>query len=480
MEKETKGGVKGKELFEKLSLKKKPVWDKLTAEETAGVFAFSEGYKKFLDRAKTEREAVDEIHHLAMEAGFVDLQSNLNSGFDHRGFYQINRGKNIALIVLGNLGPCNGARMIFSHIDSPRLDLKPNPLCEKSGMAFLRTHYYGGIKKYQWVCRSLAIHGKIVKADGTELYICVGENEADPVFMVADLLPHLAKTQKEKKMPEIVEGEKLKVIIGSMPLGDSEMSERLKFHILDYLFEHYGIAEEDFTSAEIEIVPSDKARDVGFDRSMVGAYGQDDRACAYTSLRAVLSVEPQAQKYTSVVFFLDKEEIGSEGNTGAQSVFLEEVLTNLLAKTGYDYNESYLRRAISVSSAISADVTAAVDPDWEEVHEIQNAALLGYGVGIEKYTGSGGKYSASDANAEYVGKIRRILNEAGVVWQAGELGRVDLGGGGTIAMYLAKRGMDVIDIGVPVVAMHSPFEITSKADIYMAFKAYQSFLKSNL
>lgn len=466
--------------FEKLSLKRKPAWDRLKPEEIAEVFAFSDGYKGFLDKSKTEREAVDLIHRRAEQAGFVSFKECLDLRFsDRRKFYQISRGKNIALVVFGDRGTLGGVKMIASHIDSPRLDLKPNPLCEGSGMAYFRTHYYGGIKKYQWVCRPLAIHGKVVKGDGSELDIVVGEDEHDLVFTVADLLPHLSQKQREQKISEAVTGEKLKLIVGSRPLGETEIGERLKFRVLDYLNEAYGLCEEDFVSAEIEVVPAGLARDVGFDRSMVGGYGQDDRVCAYASLEAILNFEPFKPKCaSSVVFFLDKEEIGSEGNTGAQSVFIEEVVQSILAANSYGYNASYLHRVLSLASAISADVTAAVDPDWEEVHEMQNASLLGYGVAIEKFTGSGGKYDASDAGAEYMGKIRRILNEAGIVWQANDMGKVDLGGGGTIAKYLAKRGADVVDMGVPVVAMHSPFEITSKADIYMAHKAYKAFFES--
>ena len=471
--------IKNKEYFEKLSLNKKPVWDKLLPTEIEEIFLFSEGYKDFLDLAKTEREAVNVIHRRAVASGFVHLDNFIGPIDGYPGFYHVNRDKNIALVMPGQTNPVNGVRMILSHIDSPRLDLKPNPLCESHGMAFLRTHYYGGIKKYQWVCRPLAIHGRIIRADNGVVDICIGENVRDPVFVIGDLLPHLAKTQNEKKLDEIVSAEKLKIIVGSMPLGDDAISQRLKFRVLDYLFKTYGIVEEDFVSAELEIVPAEKARDVGFDRSMVGAYGQDDRACVYASLTAMFEMRVGKQKHASVVFFLDKEEIGSEGNTGAQSVFIEETMGKLLIKSGVGPFYCYTHQLMSASKAISADVAAAVDPDWEEAHELQNAAILGYGVAVNKYSGSRGKVFTSDANAEYVGKIRQILNKSGIIWQASELGKVDFGGGGTIAKFLANRGIDVIDMGVPVVAMHSPCEITSKADVFMAYRAYKAFLESD-
>lgn len=467
---------KDKEIFEKLSLKKKPVWDFLNNSERAEVFNLARHYRDFLAK-KTEREVVRAIARSTH--GFADVcELRVPSG--GKNFYQINREKSIALAILGEQSLAKGCKIILSHLDSPRLDLKPNPLCEADGMALLRTHYYGGIKKYQWVTIPLAIHGVVIKADGSRVGICLGENEGEPVFTIADILPHLAKEQREQKMFEGVSGENLKVIIGSIPLGGDEVSSKIKFWILSYLNKRYGIKEEDFVSAELEIVPAGPARDVGFDASMVGGYGQDDRVCVFTSLMALLGADIRKIQRPIVAFFLDKEEIGSEGNTGAQSYFIEQFIENLLKREPVLENGRYLTAAevLARSEAISADVTAAVDPGWESAHEMQNAALLGYGVGVEKYTGSGGKFSSSEASAEYMAKIRRIFKEAGVIWQADELGKIDHGGGGTVAMYLAKRGMDVIDIGPPVISMHSPFEVVSKADIYMARRAYKAFFES--
>ncbi len=468
---------KCKELFEKLSLKKKPVWDFLNDGERAEAFDFACRYREFLSN-KTERAVVRAIKSAAW-FGFKDVCGDFVSSIDKK-FYQINREKSMALAVFGRQSLVKGCKIILSHVDSPRLDLKPNPLCEADGMGLLRTHYYGGIKKYQWVTMPLAIHGVVVKADGSCVEICIGENMYEPVFTIADILPHLAKDQREQKMTEGVSGENLKIIVGSMPLGGDEVKEKIKFWILSYLNNRYGMTEEDFVSAELEVVPAGPARNVGFDHSMIGGYGQDDRVCVFTSLRALLNADVEKIQRPIVAFFLDKEEVGSEGNAGAQSIFIEQFIENLLKRQPVLEDGRHLTAAevLARSEAISADVTAAVDPGWESAHEMQNAALLGYGVGIQKYTGSGGKYNTSEASAEYVAKIRRIFKKAGVIWQADEFGKVDHGGGGTVARYLAKRGMDVIDIGPPVISMHSPFELVSKADIYMAHRAYKAFFES--
>ncbi len=359
-----------------------------------------------------------------------------------------------------------------SHLDSPRLDLKTYPLYEETDLAFLKTHYYGGIKKYQWLARPLALHGVILKADGSRVELKVGEESADPVFTVCDLLPHLArKAQMDKKVTEAFEAEKLNVLVGSLPLGDKETKERFKLHLLKLLEDRYGINEEDLVSAELEVVPAGPARDLGWDRSLVGGYGQDDRSCVYASLTAILELpEPE---FTSLALFFDKEEVGSDGNTSAKSCILEEIVELLLERQGL--SPLARRRILMASRALSADVTGALDPDYPEVHEKRNAARLGYGVGINKYTGHGGKYMANDAHAEYIAWLRRIFQEAGVIWQAGELGKVDEGGGGTIAKYLAIHGLEIIDCGTPLLSMHSPFEVASKADLYMTFKAYQAF-----
>ena len=387
----------------------------------------------------------------------------------------ITGAKALALVVQGKRPLSAGLRLVASHIDSPRLDLKPYPIYEDTDLAFLKTHYYGGIKKYQWLARPLAIHGVVLKADGSSVNLSLGEDPADPVFTVLDLLPHLArKAQMDKKVTDAFEGEKLNVLAGSLPLGNGETKERFKLHFLKILEERYGINEEDFISAELEMVPAGPARDLGWDRSLVGAYGQDDRSCAYASLAAILDVEEP--EHTCVALFYDKEEIGSDGNTSAKACILEEIVELLLERQGE--SPQARRRVLMASRAISADVTGGLDPDYPEVHEKRNAARLGYGVCFHKYGGSGGKYSTSDANAEYVGWIRRIFNEHGVIWQAGELGKIDEGGGGTIAKFLAIHGLEIIDCGTPLLSMHSPFEVASKADLYMTFKAYRAFFSA--
>ena len=459
------------QLRDRLALSPKLVWDKVDQTERGAIFAFGDHYKTFLDRAKTERQAVYEIIRQAQALGFVDLASRTPGP---KTFYNY-RGKSIALVVQGKRPLSAGLRLVASHIDSPRLDLKPYPIYEDTDLAFLKTHYYGGIKKYQWLARPLAIHGVVLKGDGSSVNLSIGEDPADPVFTVLDLLPHLArKAQMDKKVTDAFEGEKLNVLAGSLPLGNGETKERFKLHFLKILEERYGLTEEDFISAEVEVVPAGPARDLGWDRSLVGAYGQDDRSCAYASLAAILDV--QEPEHTCVALFYDKEEIGSDGNTSAKACILEEIVELLLERQGE--SPQARRRVLMASRAISADVTGGLDPDYPEVHEKRNAARLGYGVCFHKYGGSGGKYSSSDANAEYVGWIRRIFNEHGVIWQAGELGKIDEGGGGTIAKYLAIHGLEIIDCGTPLLSMHSPFEVASKADLYMTFRAYRAFFSA--
>lgn len=462
-----------KELEKRLKFQGKLSWDRLEERDKAEVFRFAEGYKAFLDRAKTEREAVQEIARAAKEAGFQEGYQR-NGG---RKFFFINKDKSIALAILGAAPIAEGLRTVVSHIDSPRIDLKQNPLYEEADMALLHTHYYGGIKKYQWVTIPLSLHGLVVKSDGSTLNIRIGEDLEDPVFVINDLLPHLSgKTQDQKKLSEAIEGEKLTVLAGSLPFPDAEAKERIKLRIMELLNQKYGLVEEDFISAELELVPAMKARDVGFDRSLVGSYGQDDRASAYTSLQAILSLQDPPR--TVIVLFVDKEEIGSEGNTGAKSLFLESVIRNLIERSGLAATEALLKEVLANSKALSADVESALDPNYPEVHEKQNAGKIGYGVCLEKFTGARGKAGASDARAEYVGEIRRIFNANNVAWQMTEIGKVDEGGGGTVAKYLAVYGMDIIDCGAPVLSMHSPFEVASKADIYEAYKAYRAFLSS--
>jgi aspartyl aminopeptidase len=450
------------------------VWDLLTDDEKEEAFRLAERYKHFLDQAKTEREAVAFLREQALKKGFqpVDITSDIAPSTGR--YFKTFRGKVIGLAVTGNLPVSEGFHLVASHIDSPRLDLKQNPLYEELDLALLKTHYYGGIRKYQWLARPLALHGKVITGNGNELNIVIGEADHDPVFTISDLLPHLAgKIQGNKKISEAFEGEKLNLLCGSIPIAPGETKERFKLMVLHYLYETYGMTEEDFISAEFEAVPAGKARDIGFDRSLIGAYGHDDRICAFTSFEALLSVSDN--QHTAIAFFYDKEEIGSEGNTGAQSCFMKEFISDLLIRTGRESDEKTLRKALINARALSADVNAAMDPDYQEVHEKRNAARLGYGICLTKFTGAGGKKGANDANAEYVGTLRNLFNDKGVVWQTGELGKVDEGGGGTVAKFLASYGMDVIDCGPAVLSMHSPFEVASKGDLFETVKAYAAF-----
>jgi aspartyl aminopeptidase len=444
-------------------------WKKKSKEEIADLFEFSEGYKRFLDHAKTEREAVHAIQGALSSCGFSE---------DWAGgkVYSVNRGKEIIAFVKGVQSLENGFNIVVAHIDAPRLDLKQNPLYEDVDLCLLKTHYYGGIKKYQWVAMPLAIHGIVVKTDGREINLAIGENEDDPVFSIDDLLPHLSrKTQDEKKLSEAIDGEKLTLLFGSIPI-DGEEKEAVKKGILTLLKDKYGIEEEDFVSAEIEVVPAFKARDVGIDRSMIGAYGQDDRVSAYTLLKAISEI-PDPQR-PCLAIFVDKEEIGSEGNTSMRSHFLHVFIDEMCEGLKLHNSEALIRKMLFQSKALSADVNGAMNPTFQDVHEKQNACYLGHGLCITKFTGHGGKVGANDAHAEYVAEIRRILNDGGILWQTGELGKIDEGGGGTVAKFLAEYGMDIIDCGTPILTMHSPFEISSKLDVYETYRAFQAFLKS--
>lgn len=464
-----------KKIKEKVMFQPRLVWDGLSAREQKEVFSFAEEYKEFLNKAKTEREAVLEIEKRARKSGFKAL----DAASQREKCYKVFKNKAICLAVPGKRPLQEGIKLLIAHVDAPRLDLKQNPLYEEVDLALFKTHYYGGIKKYQWVSCPLALHGKIIRKDGSELDLAIGESESDPVFTIADLLPHLAqKAQYEKKLNEAVAGEKLNALVGSIPYPDRQAQERVKLQILNHLHKTWELVEEDFMSAEIELVPAGKARDIGWDRSLIGAYGQDDRACAYGSLAAMSKLAKPGT--TSLALFLDKEEIGSEGNTGAKSRLLEDMIAQLYRLEGSVPDDRLVRETLMNSCAISADVNAALDPDYQEVHEKRNAARIGYGVCITKFTGSGGKYASSDANAEYVGMIRRLFNKHGVVWQTGEMGKVDEGGGGTVAKFLAAYGMEIIDCGTALLSMHSPFEISSKADVYMTYRAYRVFLEEEL
>ncbi len=457
---------------EKNQKKKQDCWNRMTAAEIKASDALNAGYIDFLSQVKTEREAVKFISQLAREKGFKNLQEMKTIKAGDKVFIEF-KSKVAALAIIGQEPLLNGVNLLASHIDSPRLDLKPRPAFEADGMAMLKTHYYGGIKKYQWLAMPLALHGVVVKKDGQVIHIQIGEKAEDPVFTIADLLPHLAKDQMEKKMSEAISGESLNALVGSRPLNDKD-DDAIKARVMSILKEQYEIEEDDFTSAELQFVPAYAAREVGLDRSMVGAYGQDDRVSAYASLMAALEVvKPQK---TALCLFVDKEEIGSSGNTGLQSLIIENLLSELMHKAGYDDYYS-LRQALVASSALSADVNAAVDPNYPEVFEKMNCSFLSHGVVLTKYTGSRGKYDSNDANPEFLARIRKLFDDAGVVWQVGELGKVDIGGGGTVAQYMARYGMEVVDCGVALLGMHSPFEIASKADVFMSYKGYKAFMQ---
>ncbi len=465
-----------KELYESLVYERKNVYLKMTESEKAEMCGLCDQYRAFLDKGKTERECVKESVLMAQAAGFVNLDTvDLVKPGDR--VYKINRDKNIFMAVIGTEDIRRGVNIAGAHIDSPRLDLKQNPLYESMDMALLKTHYYGGIKKYQWPTVPLAIHGVIYDTDGNQREIVIGEAENDPVFVITDLLPHLAKDQMSKTMGEGIEGENLNVLIGGMPIEAEDVKEKVKFSVLKMLNARYGITERSFISAEIEIVPAQKAKNVGLDESFVGAYGQDDRVCAYTTLCGILDIE--APKKTAVAILVDKEEIGSCGNTGAKSAFMSMTIAELIKKSLGECTLSDFNTTVANSACMSSDVSAASDPNFPSVVEPNNACYAGYGVAIMKYTGARGKSGTSDANAEFVYAMGKIMDENGVVWQTGELGKVDQGGGGTIAQYVANLNMDVIDCGVPVLSMHSPFEVVAKSDIYMAYRAYKAFYKDN-
>jgi len=449
-------------------MEKTNAWNKLESKNV--VMEFSDKYIDFLNNSKTERLCVNTCIKLAEKAGFkpFDSADNLKAGDK---VYMLNRGKNIVLAIIGTEDITNGLSIVASHIDSPRLDLKPHPLYEDSNLTLFKTHYYGGIKKYQWTAIPLSLIGVVIKKDLSSVEVNIGENEGDPVFTITDLLPHLADDQVNKKLSQAFTGEDLNILIGSMPT-DCE-NDKYKQTILDILKEKYDIDEDDFVSAELEIVPNFKAATVGLDRSLIGSYGHDDRVCAYTSLVALF--ESEIPSKTAVCFLADKEETGSMGNTGMKSAFFETFVAELILKTKGEYIDLYLKRTFANSRCLSSDVTVATDPTYKSVIEPMNSANIGEGVAISKYTGARGKSSTSDANAEFVGLIRKILDENDIVWQICELGKVDQGGGGTVAQYIANLNIDTLDIGVPLLSMHAPFEIAGKADIYSAYLAYKAF-----
>lgn len=454
-------------------MKTENAWKKY-ADKTE-VFAFCEAYKDFISSCKTERECVTEMVQQAEKAGYRNIDAIIESGETLKAgdkVYANNKGKGLALYLIGEEPLEKGMRILGAHIDSPRLDLKQNPLYEDQELALLDTHYYGGVKKYQWVTLPLALHGVVSKKDGENVTVVIGEAEQDPVLGISDLLIHLSQKQLQKTAAEVVEGEKLDMLVGSIPL-EGEEEEPVKAQILAILKEKYGIEEEDFLSAEFEVVPAGKARDYGLDRSMIMGYGQDDRVCSYPSFAAIMKQEQV--KYTSVCLLVDKEEIGSVGATGMQSHFFENSVAEVLDAMG-QYSDLRLRKALKNSSMLSSDVSAGYDPAFAEAFEKKNSAYLGRGIVLNKFTGARGKSGSNDANAEYVARVRRIFDDHKVCFQTAELGKVDVGGGGTIAFIAALYGMEVIDSGVSVLSMHAPWEVTSKADVYEAKKAYKAFL----
>lgn len=461
---------KTKELKEQLFMKKKNSGLIMSDTEMKAADKFCEGYKKFLDDGKTEREAANAAVALAEKAGFKEFDRSKKYKAGDK-VYLNNRGKAVILSIIGKDSIENGVNILAAHIDSPRLDLKQNPLYEDAEMAFFKTHYYGGIKKYQWTTVPLALHGVIVKKNGEKTEVRIGEDDKDPVFVVTDLLPHLAEEQMKRPAAKIIAGEELNILIGSRPFKDDEDSELVKLNIMNILFEKYGIVEEDFLSAELEAVPAFKAKDVGFDRSLVGAYGQDDRVCGYTALMATLDQKGVPSK-TVVTVLTDKEETGSDGNTGLQSSYLEYFICDLAEAAGKNG-----RHVLSASKCLSADVNAGFDPSFPDVLEKKNCAYVGKGTCLTKFTGARGKSGTSDASAEFVGYVRSVFDKNNIIWQTGELGKVDIGGGGTVAKYIANLDVDTIDLGVPVLSMHAPFEITSKNDVYMTYKAFAAFIK---
>ncbi|MBP2024747.1 aminopeptidase [Peptoniphilus stercorisuis] len=457
-----------------LELNKKSIWKLIDEKENEEIYSYGERYKNFLDLAKTERESCAFIIEEAKKKGFISLDEAIKKEIKAGDkIYLNNKNKSAVLMVVGK-NMEEGMHIVGSHIDCPRLDLKQNPLYEDSEMAMFKTHYYGGVRKYQWPTIQLALHGFVVNSKGEKLNISIGEDESDPIFFINDLLPHLGADQNKKTLAEGVTGESLNIIVGHSSFGIDDKENPIKKLVLQFLNEKYNLIEEDFQVAEFEVVPAAKARDVGFDRAMIAGHGHDDRICSYANLEAILEVENP--EITAVGLFVDKEEIGSVGNASMSAKFFENFVAEVLA-TRENYSDIKLRRAMSNSKVLSADVTAALDPNHKDVMDDKNAAIVGFGVTMSKYTGARGKSGSNDANAEYIAQLRDLFKEENVIWQTGELGKVDQGGGGTIAYILAEYGMEVVDMGTPMLSMHAPVELASKADAYMTKKAYKAFLK---
>ena len=461
---EEKEKTPGQQLREALLNQKKNGWDVVDQATEQAIFDYCEGYKVFLDKGKTERTCVDYTVELAEAAGFVPLERGMELQPGMK-VYRVIRGRAVNLAIIGSIPLDQGVSITASHIDSPRLDLKPTPLYEENELAFFKTHYYGGIKKYQWVTIPLELRGVVAMKDGSVINVSVGGHPGDPLFTIDDLLPHLGVAQSQKKLGEAIPAENLNILVGSRPLKDDDGKDRVKLAVMKLLYDHYGIREPDFISAEIEAVPAFNAVDIGFDRSLIGAYGHDDRVCGYAGLKALLDLEGVPGR-TAVCVLADKEEIGSEGVSGMQSAFFETFMGDLCAS-----QKVPLRVCLEKSFCLSTDVTAAYDPNFADVYEKNNSAQVNYGIGLCKYTGSRGKGGASDAGAELVAYVRRLLDDRGILWQMAELGKVDQGGGGTVACYMANRNIDTLDAGVPVLSMHAPFETVSKLDCYMTYAA---------
>ena len=460
----------GQEMLDKLSYKRRNIYEEATPEKIKAIYDYSEGYKKFLDDAKTEREATEAAIALVKAKGFSEykLGDKISVG-DKK--YLNHHGKSLIVFKVGEKDiEREGIKILAAHIDSPRLDLKQVPMYEDSSMAFLKTHYYGGVKKYQWTAIPLALHGVMVKADGEVVNVCIGEDDSDPVFYINDLLPHLGAKQAQETLGNAISGETLNILIGGLPYDDKEVSDKIKLTALSILNEKYGVTEEDFISAELSLVPAFKARDIGFDRALIAAYGHDDRVCSYPAITAL--IDNDDTKETVMVVLADKEEIGSMGVTGMQSAFLVDLMAEISKALGK--NEAVVRNN---SKCLSADVTACYDPNFADVYEKRNSAMISCGTTMSKYTGARGKSGTSDASAELVGYFRKLFAENGVIWQTAELGKIDMGGGGTVAMYIANQNIETVDLGVPVISMHAPYEVVSKADVYSTYEAFCAFVK---
>lgn len=462
--------TQGKEILEKLSYTKKNVFEQSSPEKIKKMFDYSEGYMKYLDNSKTEREATAASIAILKKAGFTEYKFGDKISVGDKKYLNQHNKSLIAFKIGENDIEKDGIRLVAAHIDSPRIDLKQVPMYEDSGMGFFKTHYYGGVKKYQWTAIPLALHGVVVRADGEVVNVTIGEDDSDPVFYINDLLPHLGQRQAQEPLGSAISGETLNILIGGLPYADESVSDKIKLTALSIINEKYGITEEDFLSAELSLVPAFKARDIGFDRALIGSYGHDDRVCAYPALTAL--VDNIDTKHTVMVILADKEEVGSDGITGMQSDFLVDVIDEISANL--NKNRIVVR---SKSKCLSADVTAAYDPNFKDVYEIKNSSIISCGTAMCKFTGSRGKSSTNDASAEFVGFVRRLFADAGVIWQMCELGKVDAGGGGTVAKYIANHNIETVDLGVPVISMHAPYEVVSKADVYSTYEAFSAFIK---